>query len=205
MVLFPDFWLSNIPRYFCFPIDTLLNTLTVVITFFPDVLGLSYCKCIFLVTRPYTWNICTIIFFTLWPSPWSIAYFWKTLTLAITFIPDIIGLSYCTCAFLVTRPFTWYHTFLSRDLEVRPSLEKKTLTLAITFFQEVIGLSYHTCVVLVTWPRIWCHKFLPDELDLEVWPGLKNLNLGHNFLTRSDGAFILHMCIPCDKTYQMVP
>ena len=28
---------------------------------------------------------------------------------------------------------------------------------------------------------------------------LKNFNLGHNFLTRRDRAFILHMCIPCDK------
>ena len=33
---------------------------------------------------------------------------------------------------------------------------------------------------------------------------LKNFNLGHNFLTRSDGAFILHMCIPCDKTFLLV-
>ena len=30
-------------------------------------------------------------------------------------------------------------------------------------------------------------------------------NLGHNFLTRSDKAFILHMCIPCDKNFHMVP
>ena len=34
---------------------------------------------------------------------------------------------------------------------------------------------------------------------------LKNFNLGHNFLTRKDGAFILHMCIPCDKTFHIVP
>ena len=33
----------------------------------------------------------------------------------------------------------------------------------------------------------------------------KNFNLGHNFQTRSDKAFILHMCIPCDKTFHMVP
>ena len=33
----------------------------------------------------------------------------------------------------------------------------------------------------------------------------KNFNLGHNFLTTSDRAFILHMCIPCDKTFHMVP
>ena len=33
----------------------------------------------------------------------------------------------------------------------------------------------------------------------------KNFNLGLNFQTRSDRAFILHMCIPCDKTLHMVP
>ena len=34
---------------------------------------------------------------------------------------------------------------------------------------------------------------------------LKNFNLGHNFLTRSGRAFILHMYIPCDKTFPSVP
>ena len=33
----------------------------------------------------------------------------------------------------------------------------------------------------------------------------KNFNLDHNFQTRSDRPFILHMCIPCDKTFHMVP
>ena len=33
---------------------------------------------------------------------------------------------------------------------------------------------------------------------------VKNFNLGHNFQTRSDRAFILHTCIPCDKTFHMV-
>ena len=32
---------------------------------------------------------------------------------------------------------------------------------------------------------------------------LKNFNLGHNFRTRRDKAFILHVCIPCDKTFHM--
>ena len=32
----------------------------------------------------------------------------------------------------------------------------------------------------------------------------KNFNLGH-FLPKSDRAFILHMCIACDKTFHMVP
>ena len=34
---------------------------------------------------------------------------------------------------------------------------------------------------------------------------LKNFNLGYNFLTRRDKAFILNMCIPRDKTFHTVP
>ena len=33
----------------------------------------------------------------------------------------------------------------------------------------------------------------------------KNFNLGHNFQTSRGRALILHMCIPCDKTFHMVP
>ena len=92
-------------------------------------------------------------FLTLWPWLWSLTYFWKTLTLAITFKSEVIGLSYCTYVFLVTRPFTWYHNFFT--LWPWPwSLTYfwKTLSLAITFKPEVTGLSYFTCVFLVTRP-----------------------------------------------------
>ena len=34
---------------------------------------------------------------------------------------------------------------------------------------------------------------------------LKNFNLGHSFLTRRVRTFILHMYIPCDKTFPWVP
>ena len=66
------------------------------------------------------------LFFTSWPWPWSLTSFWKTLILDITFLPEKIGLSYCTYVFLVTRPFTWYHNFWPRDLhlEVWPFSEK---------------------------------------------------------------------------------
>ena len=33
----------------------------------------------------------------------------------------------------------------------------------------------------------------------------KNFNLGHNFQIRRARAFILHMCIPCDKTFCVIP
>ena len=43
-----------------------------------------------------------------------------------------------------------------------------------------------------------------DPLTLKIDLILKNFKLGHNFHTRSDRTFILHMCIPCDKTFHMV-
>ena len=44
-------------------------------------------------------------FLTSWPYPWLLTYFWKNLTLTITFEPKVIGLYYYTYLFLVTRPF----------------------------------------------------------------------------------------------------
>ena len=34
---------------------------------------------------------------------------------------------------------------------------------------------------------------------------LKKLNLDHNFLTKSDRDLILHISIPCDKTFLLIP
>ena len=100
----------------------------------------------------------------------------KTLTLAITFLPEEIGLSYYTCVLLVTRPSTWYHNYwpCDLDLELWPTF-KKTLTFGITFLPEVIGLSYCTYVLLVTKPFTLYHNFLPRDLDLEVWPTFEKL------------------------------
>ena len=33
----------------------------------------------------------------------------------------------------------------------------------------------------------------------------KNFNIGHNFCTITDRALILGMCVPCDKTFPVVP
>ena len=57
-------------------------------------------------------------FLTAWPWPWLLTYFWKNLTLAITFEPKEIGLSYFTCVFLVARPFCRYQNFWLRDLDL---------------------------------------------------------------------------------------
>ena len=48
---------------------------------------------------------------------------------------------------------------------------------------------------------LWCPRRHPHRRVCVN----KNFNLDHNFLTRSDMAFILHMRLPCDKTFHMVP
>ena len=54
-------------------------------------------------------------------------------------------------------------------------------------------LSHHTIIFdLVT-------------LTLEFDILFKNFNLGHNLWTVRDRAFIFHMCIPCDKTFRIIP
>ena len=47
---------------------------------------------------------------------------------------------------------------------------------------------------------ILCHR-----PSVSTWCVNKNFNLGHNFITRRDKAFILHMCVACVKTFHMVP
>ena len=78
---------------------------------------------------------------TLWPWPWLLTYFWKNLTLAITFEPREIRLSYYRYVFLVARPFCPYQKFwpCDIDLDFWPTFEKN-LTLTITFEPKVIGL-----------------------------------------------------------------
>ena len=58
------------------------------------------------MTRPFTW------YHNFLPHDLDLEVWLtlkKNLTLAITLLPGEIGLSYCTCVFLVTRPFTWCH------------------------------------------------------------------------------------------------
>jgi hypothetical protein len=52
--------------------------------------------------------------------------FSKTLTLAISFEWQVIGLSYFICVFFMTRAFLWYLNFwpCDVDLEVWPTFQK---------------------------------------------------------------------------------
>ena len=63
----------------------------------------------------------------------NLTYFSKTLALVITYEPWETGLSYFTCVFLVTRPFTPYHNFWTSD----PDLE------IWTTFQKLWPWSWH--------------------------------------------------------------
>ena len=51
--------------------------------------------------------------------------------------------------------------------------------------------------LLAIWTSITCILIILFQ-ELLPW-------LGHIFLTIKDRAFILRMCIPCDKTFHMVP
>ena len=67
---------------------------------------------------------------TWWPWPWSLTYFSKTVTLVITCERWWeTGLSYSTCVFLVTRPFTPYHNFWPNNLDL--NFEWHSLNVAI--------------------------------------------------------------------------
>ena len=59
------------------------------------------------------------LFFTLWPWPWSLTHFLKTLTLrhVITFEQCVLELWYFTWIFLVLRPFREYQHFWPCDLD----------------------------------------------------------------------------------------
>ena len=128
---------------------------------------------------------------TLWPWPWLLTYFCKNLTLAITFEPREIRLSYYRHAFLAARPFCPYQKYWPGDLDLDfwPTFEKN-LTLAIIFESKEIRLSYYTCWFLVTRPFCLHQKIWPCNLDLDFWP-LFDL--------------ILHTSIPYDKTFLLIP
>ena len=81
----------------------------------------------------------------------------------------------------------------------------KNLTLAITVEPKGIGLSYFKCVFLVARPFCPYQNFWLRDLDLDFDLLLKKLNLDHNFWTKSDRALILHISIPCGKTFLLMP
>ena len=144
---------------------------------------------------------------TSWPWPWLLTYFWKNLTLAITFEPKEIGFSYFTCVFLVARPFCQYQNFWLLTLTFDLLLKKLNLGNKLNYFwtKRDRAFIFHLCIS--------CGKTCLLEVKfftLWPWPWLltyfwKKLNLDHNFWIKSDRALILHIFIPFDKTFLLLP
>ena len=83
----------------------------------------------------------------------------------------------------------------------------KNLTFAITFEPKKVRLSYYRYVHVFLVARPFCayQKFWPCDLTLTFDLLLKKLNLGYNFWTKRDKAFIVQVCIPCGKTFLSIP
>ena len=88
---------------------------------------------------------------------------WCTpVTLAITFLAEVMGLSYCTCVFLVRRSFTWYHNFLPLDLEVWSTFEKLSPQLLFSDCCRLASVVVFWELLLVMWFKyapqsFWCY------------------------------------------------
>ena len=81
-----------------------------------------------------------------------------------------VGLSYFTCAFLATRPFTTYHDILLCDLdpEVRPTFKNfnlgHSLLMGITVDQETYCKDIYTCRKCIGFVKV-VYSFLYIFLD----------------------------------------
>ena len=75
-------------------------------------------------------------------------------------------------------------------LTLKFDLLLKNFNLGYSFLTRLL---YFICTFLVTRPLHMYQNFWPHDLDLEVWPSLKNLNLGLSFLASRGRAFIFHI------------
>ena len=114
-------------------------------------------------------------FLTLWPWPWSLTYFWKTLTVDITLKPDEIGLSYCTCVFLTTITFTWYHSFDLVTLTLKFDLLVSNFNLLL--FNDgcrpasVVVIWQLLFILLLNHDMVIDRNFIPDIKYLQMYIG----------------------------------
>ena len=113
-----------------------------------------------------------------------ILHMWVPLDKTFLSIPKILTL----------WPWPWLLTYFS-----------KNWTLAITFISKETRLSYYICGFLWQDLSVNTKNFDPVTLTWAFDLLLKKLNLGHQFWTKRDKAFILHLLILCDKTFPSVP
>ena len=119
----------------------------------------------------------------------------KTLTFVISYEPWETGLSYFTCVFLVTRPFTSYHNFLPWPWSL--TYFWKTLTVIITYEPCETGLSYFICVFLGTGLFTSYHYFWPSYFDLELWITYTKCCYSYLVASRRTSLFSDNSCSFC--------
>ena len=83
--------------------------------------------------------------------------------------------------------WTWYNVWLNKEQS------RTHACFCPPLWQKRGYIKSHSSVCLSLCPSI-C-----------LFVGHKNFNLGHNFCTITDRALILGMCVPCDKTFPVVP
>ena len=66
---------------------------------------------------------------------------------------------------------------------------------------------FHIWHVYSLWQNLSHHTMIYDLVTLTLNFDLlfKNFNPGHNLWTVRDKAFIFDMCIPCDKSFYIIP
>ena len=96
--------------------------------------------------------------------------------------------------FFSSWPWSWLLTYFW-----------KNLTLAITL--NLTRWGFHISHVYFLWQDIFVgtNFFYLVTLTLTFDLLLKKHNLHHNFWTKSERALILHISIPCDKTFLLIP
>ena len=101
-----------------------------------------------------------------------LTYFWKNLTLAITFEPKEIGLSYYRYEFLVARPICLYQKFWSCAIDFWPF--EKNLTFAVSFEPKKKEYSYY-----MPYGKFFLSvpKFSTHDLDFNFLPNFEKLKM----------------------------
>jgi hypothetical protein len=115
-------------------------------------------------------------FLTLWPWPWSLTHFSKTLTLAISFEWQVIWLSYLISVFFTTKPFYWYQIFwpCDLDLEVWHTFQKLYNIDHIFWMASDNAFIFHMSVpydktfLLTLWPWPWSSTRFSKTLTLAI-------------------------------------
>ena len=74
-----------------------------------------------------------------------------------------------------------------------------TLTSVITFKRYEVGPLYFTCVFFMTL------QLVPYFWHCDLWPIFRKLKPRNHIWTVRGRAFIFYMCIPYDKTFQLLP